>query len=284
MTSCFTKSKSKNFFLLLLLLTTSLATCTKDFHYFSKAKFYIKSDHEKCSGVHVNGSYHRFISLNDSNSVDVDAEVLEKGPYYISTDTVNGMYFSAYGVLMDTGNYTFHMVGNGLPEKKENTHFTLISLNQSSCSVEIPVFDYVDTINVSEYAWEFYDNGIYHHGHVDTTSIQLDFVSYILFKGPENTNPNAIFGLSIMFIEGIRPLTLTDSLSHSFRYVVDQHGIFSTYRKPSTVIIDSFNYITSIIKGRFSWKGLNDEGILHEVKDGKFYVKLDSVFIVPRVQ
>jgi hypothetical protein len=75
----------------------------------------------KMSGVHVNGSYHRFISLNDSNSVDVDAVVLEKGPYYISTDTVNGMYFQR--IWSSNGYWQLHFShGWKWPTRKKREH------------------------------------------------------------------------------------------------------------------------------------------------------------------
>ena len=258
-------------------MTTCLATCTKNIHSLSKATYSFKTDHEQCSGIRVNGSYYRFTGLADSNNIDVDVHVGTKGPYFISTDTVNGIYFNAIGVLTDTGDYTFHLTGYGIPEKKEVTHLTFLS-DQSICSVDIPVFDYSDTINISEYAWEFYDNGVYHHGHVDTASLNQDYILiFVLFHGPESTNSQAVFGLRLMGAEQLKPITLTDSISHSFGFTVDQQLIFSTYRKESTLIIDSYNQKIGDLKGRFSWTGINDEGVLHEVKDGKFHVRLNRV-------
>ena len=55
-----------------------------------------------CLGSVVGGVYKADTTLADSNYVDVKVDVTTAGDYTISTDTINGFYFSGAGLFTAT--------------------------------------------------------------------------------------------------------------------------------------------------------------------------------------
>src|SRR6185295_4766172 len=69
-----------------------------------------------CLGSSVGGFYKVDTTLTDSNYVDVKVDVTVAGDYTISTDTINGFYFSAAGAFSATGENTVRLQGAGTPQ------------------------------------------------------------------------------------------------------------------------------------------------------------------------
>jgi len=67
-----------------------------------------------CTGVIV-GSYTAAVAMNAGNIVVQDVTINSTGPYLVTTDTVNGVYFSASGTFPSTGSTTLNLVGSGIP-------------------------------------------------------------------------------------------------------------------------------------------------------------------------
>ena len=76
-----------------------------------------------CLSSVVGGTYKADISLADSNYVDVKVDVITAGSYTISTDTINGFYFSAAGSFAATGENTVRLQRNGKPQTVETNIF-----------------------------------------------------------------------------------------------------------------------------------------------------------------
>src|SRR6266498_5900838 len=68
-----------------------------------------------CLGSVVAGTYKKDTALNSANYVDVQVDVTAAGTYGISTDTVNGFYFNAFGTFTATGINTVRLQGSGTP-------------------------------------------------------------------------------------------------------------------------------------------------------------------------
>ena len=89
-----------------------------------------------CLGSIVGGIYKTDTVLNDSNYVDVKVDVTTAGSYTISTDTVNGFYFSASGSFTATGENTVRLQGNGNPQNVGTNIFTVI-YDSTACTFSV---------------------------------------------------------------------------------------------------------------------------------------------------
>ena len=89
-----------------------------------------------CLGSIVGGIYKTDTVLNDSNYVDVKVDVTTGGDYRISTDTVNGFYFSASGSFTATGENTVRLQGNGNPQSVGTNIFT-VTYDSTVCTFSV---------------------------------------------------------------------------------------------------------------------------------------------------
>ena len=100
--------KAHKSLLWLLLLTAFVMACKKEYSYekgiFNPSSGSLQSGTTgDCLGSVVGGTYKADISLADSNYVDVKVDVTTAGSYTISTDTINGFYFSGGGFIYSYG-------------------------------------------------------------------------------------------------------------------------------------------------------------------------------------
>jgi len=115
----------------LLLLTVFVVSCKKEYSY-EKGAFNPSSGSLQsgttgdCLGSVVGGTYKADVSLADSNFVDVKVDVTTAGSYTISTDTINGFYFSAAGSFTATGENTVRLQGKGKPQTVGTNIFTVL--------------------------------------------------------------------------------------------------------------------------------------------------------------
>ena len=114
----------------LLLLTVFVMSCKKEYSYekgvFNPSSGSLQSGTTgDCLGSVVGGTYKADISLADSNYVDVKVDVTTAGSYTISTDTINGFYFSGAGSFTATGENTVRLQGNGKPQTVGTNIFTV---------------------------------------------------------------------------------------------------------------------------------------------------------------
>jgi len=89
-----------------------------------------------CLGSVVKGTYKVDTTLTDSNYVDVKVDVTTAGDYRVSTDTINGFYFSATGVFTATGENTVRLQGNGRPQTVGTNIFT-VTYDSTQCTFSV---------------------------------------------------------------------------------------------------------------------------------------------------
>jgi hypothetical protein len=81
----------------------------------TSAKFTYDGEPNNCIAPGVQGSYMTGIALDASNTVTIDVTVAKLGTYSITTNTVNGIKFSATGSFTVLGNQSIDLTGSGTP-------------------------------------------------------------------------------------------------------------------------------------------------------------------------
>ena len=92
----------------------------------------------ECLPKTVQGAYVAGTSLGGTNFMEVDIDVDVVGSYFITTDTLNGYYFSGSGNFSNTGVNTIKLAGKGKPLAAGNDFFT-VNFDSTSCNVSVTV-------------------------------------------------------------------------------------------------------------------------------------------------
>jgi hypothetical protein len=87
----------------------------------------------------VSGLYIKDTALNSSNFIEAVVNVTKTGWYKISTDTIDGMYFSDSGTFNRIQTETIILKGKGTPTSVGIKNFTIKFGNQSSCKIAVTV-------------------------------------------------------------------------------------------------------------------------------------------------
>jgi hypothetical protein len=92
-----------------------------------------------CLPKTVNGTYVAGTALVPSvNTITCDVNVTKKGPYLITTDTINGFYFSSTGTFTSLGNNTVTLRSNGTPFSAGVNNF-IVSFDSTFCDIQVTV-------------------------------------------------------------------------------------------------------------------------------------------------
>ncbi len=91
----------------------------------SQATYIFKDENNNCQPVAVNGYYVANNLLDTFNTVFVPVNVIAPGTFSITTDTVNGYYFSASGTFSSTGNQSIKLMAHGSPMNEGTNVFSL---------------------------------------------------------------------------------------------------------------------------------------------------------------
>jgi hypothetical protein len=102
----------------------------------SIAAFSLASTLGNCTDVFVNGTYMVGTPLTPGNTIGITVMVDSIGYYSISTNTNNGVSFSASGSFTSTGEQTINLSGSGTPVSAGSIEFT-IDNNGCAFSVEV---------------------------------------------------------------------------------------------------------------------------------------------------
>lgn len=123
----------------LVLLMFIVNSCQKEYSLengFGIAEGTLQSELGECLPKTVGGIFEAGTLLTDSNYIDVAVNVLTPGTYTISTDTLNGMYFSASGRFNSMGQTTVRLRGFGTPLTEGTDNF-IVSFGASTCTVAV---------------------------------------------------------------------------------------------------------------------------------------------------
>lgn len=130
------------FFLISIIALLGIISCQKEFSSETtqgKSKGSLQSDvTSECLPKTIAGTYVAGKGMNDSNYIEVNINVTNKGAYSISTDTINGYSFSGKGVFNDSGINKVRLAGFGVPALSGNNLF-VISYDSTFCLVQIVV-------------------------------------------------------------------------------------------------------------------------------------------------
>jgi hypothetical protein len=92
-----------------------------------------------CSPKTVNGTYTAGAALVPSvNTITCEVNVTKQGPYLITTDTINGYFFSATGTFTSIGTNAVTLRGNGTPFSSGVNNF-IVSFDSTFCDVQVTV-------------------------------------------------------------------------------------------------------------------------------------------------
>ncbi|MFN8252428.1 MAG: hypothetical protein U0V75_11165 [Ferruginibacter sp.] len=104
----------------------------------SPAVFTLSGSPGACAPITVSGSYFAGTALNATNTAVVQVNVTSTGTYTLSTNTVNGMIFSASGLFTTTGLQNVTLTGSGTPTNATATTLTP-QAGTSSCTFQVNV-------------------------------------------------------------------------------------------------------------------------------------------------
>jgi hypothetical protein len=102
------------------------------------AVFTLSGAPNACAPVTVNGFYILLKPLDGANTVVIQANVATPGSYTISTNTVNGITFSASGVFATAGLQNIILRGSGAPQATGTSTLTPVYAG-SACSFSVTV-------------------------------------------------------------------------------------------------------------------------------------------------
>jgi len=133
----------RNIVLLLVLGLVLIISCQKELSFEgpdTPAEGSLLSDATgDCLPKTVNGTYQAGVALVPANNtITVNVNVVHTGTYLITTDTVNGFYFSASGIFTTAGSNTVTLRGNGTPFANGVNNF-VVSFDSTFCDIQVTV-------------------------------------------------------------------------------------------------------------------------------------------------
>jgi hypothetical protein len=150
-------------FLLFISLIIFLA-CGKEYSYERNtiAHGSLHGSPDSCLGIMIGGIYQKDAPLSAVNYADVSVNIFSKGSYTISSDTINGFYFSASGKFSSTGLNQVRLYASGKPIAPGVYTFTL-SFDSSTCHFAVTTYDVTNSGNDyfprSPGSWWYYEDG-----------------------------------------------------------------------------------------------------------------------------
>lgn len=137
------------FLLPVLFLSFLLAGCEKELSYESFEQGNVVGEGTavgvfsgapgSCANLQVIGLAGVGIALTDSNRIQVEINFSVVGSYFISTDTVSGMYFSKAGFATATGPQNVVLTGHGVPLVEGFVPFK-VKFKGSECTFDLQVY------------------------------------------------------------------------------------------------------------------------------------------------
>jgi hypothetical protein len=92
-----------------------------------------------CSNPVLTGVYNLNQPLNSSNSVTLSVNVTTAGSYFISTNTVNGIFFQDSGFFNTTGVQNIVLYGYGIPQQTGNFAYNVQYNGINSCFFPVSI-------------------------------------------------------------------------------------------------------------------------------------------------
>lgn len=170
-----------------------------------------------CAPITVNGGYSPGVALTAANNAVVTVNVTTPGAFNITTDTIDGIWFTYSGTLAPTGAQTAQMQANGsIPATATtgNKTFT-VKLGSSRCTFVVPVLGPgAGTLGTGGACTPVTINGTYTNGVPLTASnnvvVQVNVTTAGIFSITTNTQAGFSFAFSgPLTTTGVQNVTLT---------------------------------------------------------------------------
>ena len=218
-------------------------------------------------GATVSGRYVADTALGSMNTVSLTVDVSVVGPYWITTNTVNGMSFNAISTFISTGSQTVVLTGSGTPTTTDTTEFTVTKADGSGggCTFSVTTVQGV----LPNYYLTCLLNGIYTNFSDSTTATNSNIAGNSGLAGLEVMGKDTImnsaaqidFGVINTGFVGSGLYTDTSTAKAYFIYV-DSLGqmwsVVSSSQPSFTIAVTSAS--ASNIQGTFSGMIKNDLG------------------------
>lgn len=102
------------------------------------ATFTLQGAGDSCMVSTLSGDYSQNVPLTGSNTVRIKINASTPGTYTVTTDTVNGIYFSGSGTLGSVGEQDITLTGSGTPSAEGTFTFT-VAAGGTSCTFKVNV-------------------------------------------------------------------------------------------------------------------------------------------------
>lgn len=89
--------------------------CSFSLQVLGKSVGTLGSTADACTSFTLNGTYQQGIPFNAGNTVQLQVNVTTPGSFQISTDSINGVKFSGFGIFPTAGLYNVTITGTGTP-------------------------------------------------------------------------------------------------------------------------------------------------------------------------
>lgn len=153
-----------------------------------------------CSNFKVNGIYTEGVILTGDNTVEVTVDVSVTGSYTLSTDTLNGLYFSAARSFTSTGVQKIVLQGSGIPSIADKLIFN-VNTGSSICSFDLivvtagPPATYVLESNNDGSCTGYSVSGNYFKGEALTSTNTMAIKITVTVKGSYTINTDYVNGM-----------------------------------------------------------------------------------------
>lgn len=220
-----------------------------------------------CTGAIVSGRFVADTALTSANTVTITVDVSVAGPYWITTNTVNGISFSKIGTFTSTGSQTAVLAGAGTPVAIDTADFTVSALTGlgGNCTFSVAT---VKGILPNYYLTCFLD-GVYRNfgdsssatnsnnpGNSGAPGLDVRGLDTVI-----NSTSKIEFGVSNTGSVGGGTYTDTSATRAYFSYVdsLAQMWTVNTNSQPSfTIVVTGVN--ASNVQGTFSGTIKNQQG------------------------
>jgi len=102
------------------------------------ASYTLQGAPDNCLNATVSGDYIKNVDVDTSNYVTVNVDVTIPGAYAITTNQINGYFFSSAGSFTNTGVQSVKLLASGIPGAAGTNQFSITG--GSSCKFPVTVF------------------------------------------------------------------------------------------------------------------------------------------------
>jgi hypothetical protein len=99
----------------------------------------------------ASGAYNTGIPLNAGDTVEMLIKVTKPGSVFVTTDTVNGFYYSGTGIYTDTAIHRITLLGSGVPQNPGIINFYALDSRSDSSKFSVTVLPYGGGANAATF-------------------------------------------------------------------------------------------------------------------------------------